>query len=159
MLFENIVDAIGYTPLVKINGLDADSADIYVKLEKNNPSGSVKDRPVKYIVQDLLDSGKVSVGGTIVESTSGNTGVGLAMVGAALGINVVIVMPESMSIERRQLIQAYGAELILTDKSGGMALAGETAEKVAAERNGVVFGQFTNGANVTAHGKQLPKKS
>lgn len=158
MLFENIVDAIGYTPLVKINGLDADSADIYVKLEKNNPSGSVKDRPVKYIVQDLLDSGKVAVGGTIVESTSGNTGVGLAMVGAALGINVVIVMPESMSIERRQLIQAYGAELILTDKSGGMSLAGETAEKIAAERNGVVFGQFTNGANVTAHEETTAKE-
>ena len=96
MLFENIVDAIGYTPLVKINGLDADSADIYVKLEKNNPSGSVKDRPVKYIVKDLLDSGKVAVGGTIVESTSGNTGVGLAMVGAALGINVVIVDRKSV---------------------------------------------------------------
>lgn len=158
MLFENIVDAIGYTPLVKLNGLDEDLADIYVKLEKNNPSGSVKDRPVKYIVQNLLDTGKVAVGGTIVESTSGNTGVGLAMVGAALGIHIVIVMPESMSVERRKLIQAYGAELVLTDKAGGMSLAGETAEKIAAERDGIVFGQFTNDANVTSHEETTAKE-
>lgn len=158
MLFENIVDAIGYTPLVKLNGLDEDLADIYVKLEKNNPSGSVKDRPVKYVVQNLLDTGKVAVGGTIVESTSGNTGVGLAMVGAALGIHIVIVMPESMSVERRKLIQAYGAELVLTDKAGGMSLAGETAEKIAAERDGIVFGQFTNAANVTSHEETTAKE-
>ncbi|RPA60425.1 cysteine synthase A [Aerococcus agrisoli] len=158
MLFENVVDAIGFTPLVKINGLDEDSADIYVKLEKNNPSGSIKDRPVKYIVQDLLNSGKVEKGGTIVESTSGNTGVGLAMVGAALGLNIVIVMPESMSIERRQLIAAYGAELVLTDKAGGMKLAGDTAKQIAEERGGVVFGQFTNAANVTAHEETTAKE-
>ncbi|OYQ67727.1 cysteine synthase A [Aerococcus sp. 1KP-2016] len=158
MLFENIVDAIGYTPLVKINGLDEDSADIYVKLEKNNPSGSIKDRPVKYIVQDLLNSGKIEKGGTIVESTSGNTGVGLAMVGAALGLNIVIVMPESMSIERRQLIAAYGAELVLTDKAGGMKLAGDTAKQIAEERGGVVFGQFTNAANITAHEETTAKE-
>lgn len=151
MLFENIVDAIGYTPLVKINGLDESYADVYVKLEKNNPSGSVKDRPVKYIVQDLLERGEVAKGGTIVESTSGNTGVGLAMVGAALGINVVIVMPDSMSVERRTIIQAYGAELILTPASGGMKLAGDKAEEIAKERGAVVFGQFTNDANVVAH--------
>lgn len=151
MLFENIVDAIGYTPLVKINGLDESFADVYVKLEKNNPSGSVKDRPVKYIVQDLLDRGEVAKGGTIVESTSGNTGVGLAMVGAALGINIVIVMPDSMSVERRTIIQAYGAELVLTPASGGMKLAGDKAEEIAKERGAVVFGQFTNEANVVAH--------
>lgn len=151
MLFDNIVDAIGYTPLVKINGLDESYADVYVKLEKNNPSGSVKDRPVKYIVQDLLDRGEVAKGGTIVESTSGNTGVGLAMVGAALGINVVIVMPDSMSVERRTIIQAYGAELVLTPASGGMKLAGDKAEEIAKERGAVVFGQFTNDANVVSH--------
>ena len=151
MLFENIVDAIGYTPLVKINGLDESYADVYVKLEKNNPSGSVKDRPVKYIVQDLLDRDEIAKGGTIVESTSGNTGVGLAMVGAALGINVVIVMPDSMSVERRTIIQAYGAELVLTAASGGMKLAGDKAEEIAKERGAVVFGQFTNNANVVAH--------
>lgn len=151
MLFENIVDAIGHTPLVKVNGLDESFADVYVKLEKNNPSGSVKDRPVKYIVQDLLNSGEVAKGGTIVESTSGNTGVGLAMIGAALGINVVIVMPDSMSVERRTIIQAYGAELVLTPAAGGMKLAGEKAAEIAKERGAVVFGQFTNEANVVAH--------
>lgn len=158
MLFENIVDAIGYTPLVKINGLDAEYADVYVKLEKNNPSGSVKDRPVKYIVQDLLDRGEVEVGGTIVESTSGNTGVGLAMIGAALGINIVIVMPDSMSIERRTIIQAYGAELVLTPASGGMKLAGEKAKEIAKERGAVVFGQFTNDANVVAHAETTARE-
>jgi len=158
MLFENIVDAIGYTPLVKINGLDAEYADVYVKLEKNNPSGSVKDRPVKYIVQDLLDRGEVEVGGTIVESTSGNTGVGLAMIGAALGINIVIVMPDSMSIERRTIIQAYGAELVLTPASGGMKLAGEKAAEIARERGAVVFGQFTNDANVVAHAETTARE-
>ncbi len=151
MLFENIVDAIGYTPLVKINGLDDSYADVYVKLEKNNPSGSVKDRPVKYIVQDLLERGEVAKGGTLVESTSGNTGVGLAMVGAALGIKIVIVMPDSMSVERRTIIQAYGAELVLTPASGGMKLAGDKAAEIAKERGAVVFGQFTNDANVVAH--------
>lgn len=151
MLFENIVDAIGYTPLVKINGLDESYADVYVKLEKNNPSGSVKDRPVKYIVQDLLDRGELSKGGTIVESTSGNTGVGLAMVGAALGLKVIIVMPDSMSVERRTIIQAYGAELVLTPASGGMKLAGDKASEIAKERGAVVFGQFTNDANVVSH--------
>lgn len=158
MLFNNIVDAIGYTPLVKVNGLDDTYADVYVKLEKNNPSGSVKDRPVKYIVQDLLDKGEVEIGGTIVESTSGNTGVGLAMVGAALGINVVIVMPDSMSVERRTIIQAYGAELVLTPASGGMKLAGEKAEEIAKERGAVVFGQFTNDANVEAHAQTTARE-
>ena len=151
MLFENVVDAIGYTPVVKINGLDDSYADVYVKLEKNNPSGSVKDRPVKYIIQDLLDKGELKPGGTIVESTSGNTGVGLAMVGAALGIKVIIVMPDSMSVERRKLMQAYGAELVLTPASGGMSLAGEKAQEIAKEKNAPIFGQFKNEANVTSH--------
>lgn len=151
MLFNNIVDAIGYTPLVKINGLPEDSAEIYVKLESKNPSGSVKDRPVKYIVQDLMEKGLLKEGGTIVESTSGNTGVGLAMIGAAFGIRVIIVMPESMSMERRMLMQAYGAELVLTDPAGGMKLAGEKAEEIAERYNAPVFGQFANQANVTSH--------
>lgn len=158
MLFNNMIDAIGYTPLVKINGLDESYADVYVKLEKNNPSGSVKDRPVKYIIQNLLDSGKVEIGGTLVESSSGNTGVGLAMAGAALGINVVIVMPDSMSMERRAIIQAYGAELVLTPASGGMQLAGEKAAEIAKERDAVVFGQFTNDANVKAHAETTAKE-
>lgn len=151
MLFNNVVDAIGYTPIVKINGLGEEYAELYVKLESKNPSGSVKDRPVKYIVKDLLDRGIIAKGGTIVESTSGNTGVGLAMIGAALGIKVVIVMPESMSVERRKLMKAYGAELVLTDPAGGMKYAGERAEEIAKERNAVILGQFSNEANVKSH--------
>lgn len=150
MLYENVVAAIGKTPLIKINNLPDNYADIYVKLERSNPSGSVKDRAVKYIVQDLIDKGLVEKGGTIVESTSGNTGIGLAMVGAALGINIVIVMPETMSLERRALMKAYGAEVVLTGE-GGMKAAGEKAEEIAKERGGVVFGQFSNQANVKAH--------
>lgn len=152
MLFENMIDAIGNTPLVKINHLDSDSADIYVKIEKNNPSGSIKDRPVKYILKDLMDKGELKKGDTIIEPTSGNTGVGLAMAGAALGLRVVIVMPDSMSMERRQLIQAYGAELILTPAAeGAMAGAKAKAEALAVERGGIILGQFTNKANIKAH--------
>lgn len=151
MLFDNIIDAIGHTPLVKLKSEQENSAAIYAKLEKNNPSGSVKDRPVKYILKDLMDKGEIEVGGSIVESTSGNTGVGLAMAGAALGIHVIIVMPESMSVERRQLIQAYGAELVLTDPSGGMKLAGDRAQEIAEEKGIPMFSQFSNIANVTSH--------
>ncbi|MBG9988596.1 cysteine synthase A [Aerococcaceae bacterium DSM 111176] len=152
MLFNNILDSVGNTPLVKINHLDEDSADVYVKIEKNNPSGSVKDRPVKYILQDLLDRGVIKQGDTVIEPTSGNTGVGLAMAGAALGLKIVIVMPDSMSLERRQLIQAYGAELVLTPVSeGAMAGAKAKAEELAEERDGVILGQFANTANIKSH--------
>lgn len=151
MLFENVVEAIGQTPLIKIQGLEPGLADIYAKLESRNPSGSVKDRPVKYIVQALLDSGQVQPGGTIVESTSGNTGIGLAMVGAALGLHIVLVMPETMSVERRNLLAAYGAELVLTPGSEGMKGAGAKAEEIARDRQAPIFGQFTHLANVQAH--------
>lgn len=152
MLFNNIIDSVGNTPLVKINHLDEDSADVYVKIEKNNPSGSVKDRPVKFILQDLLDRGVIKKGDTVIEPTSGNTGVGLAMAGAALGLNIVIVMPDSMSMERRQLIQAYGAELVLTPISeGAMAGAKAKAEELAEERDAVILGQFANKANIKSH--------
>lgn len=151
MLYNNIIDTIGNTPLVKINGLPEDYANVYVKLESRNPSGSVKDRPVKYILQDLLDKGIIEKGSTIVESTSGNTGIGLSMAGTALGFKIVIVMPETMSEERKDLMRAYGAELILTPGEGGMSLAGEKAEEIAKERNGIIFGQFSNPANVKAH--------
>jgi len=151
MLFDNIIETIGNTPLVKLNNTDENSADIYAKLEARNPAGSVKDRPVLYIVHDLVESGTLKTGGTIVESTSGNTGISLAMVGAALDINVVLVMPDSMSKERRKLMTAYGAELILTPGSEGMSRAGEKAEEVAKERNAPILGQFSHLANVRSH--------
>ncbi|MGX7106590.1 cysteine synthase A [Hutsoniella sourekii] len=151
MLFENLVDAVGYTPLIKLKAKDDQGAAIYAKLEAKNPGGSVKDRAAKFILQDLMDRGLLEVGGTVVESTSGNTGIALAMLGAAMGIHVVIVMPETMSVERRQLMRAYGAEVVLTPGSGGMKLAGEKAQEIAKEKNAPIFGQFTNEANVKAH--------
>lgn len=150
MLYNNILETIGNTPLVKIN-TNENEADIYVKVEAFNPSASIKDRAVKYVLKDLMENGKLKKGDTIVEQTSGNTGVSLSMHGAALGLNVVIVMPESMSIERRQLMKAFGAELVLTDKSLGMQGAKDKANEIARERNALIFGQFTNIANVKGH--------
>lgn len=150
MIYKNIIETIGNTPLVQIK-TNEDEAEIFVKVESFNPSASIKDRPVKYILQSLMDEGKLKKGDTVVEQTSGNTGIGLSMAGAALGLKVVIVMPESMSIERRQLMKAYGAELVLTDKSLGMKGAQEKSEEIAKERDAIIFGQFTNQANVKAH--------
>ncbi|EHR35496.1 cysteine synthase A [Helcococcus kunzii] len=150
MIYKNIIETIGNTPLVQLKTND-DEAEIYVKVESFNPSASIKDRPVKYILKNLMDERKLKKGDTVVEQTSGNTGIGLSMAGAALGLNIVIVMPESMSMERRQLMKAYGAELVLTDKSLGMQGAKDKANEIAKERNAIVFGQFTNPANVKSH--------
>lgn len=157
MIYKNILETVGNTPLVQIK-TDEDSADIFVKVESFNPSASVKDRAVKFILKDLMEKGELRKGDTIVEQSSGNTGIGLSMAGAALGLNVVIVMPESMSIERRQLMKAYGAELILTDKSLGMNGAKEKSEEIAKERNAKIFGQFTNLSNVKAHEETTAKE-
>ncbi|AMB96044.1 MULTISPECIES: cysteine synthase A [Aerococcus] len=158
MVYNNISEAIGNTPIIKLAHEDKDSADIYVKLESRNPGGSVKDRPVKYILKSLLDSGELKEGGTIVESTSGNTGVALSMLGAAFGLHVIIVMPETMSVERRNLIQAYGAELVLTPGSEGMKGAGEKAAEIAKEKNAPIFGQFVRHENVQAHEETTAKE-
>src|SRR5699024_6949073 len=151
MLYNNIIDAIGNTPLVKLNHVPKEYADIYVKLEFNNPSGSVKDRPVRHIIKNLLRRGVLKPGGTIVEYTSGNTGIALAMVGAALDLNVIIVMPETMSKERKLLMKAYGAELVLTPGEDGVSGAQAKAEEIAKEKDAPIFGQFSNEANVRAH--------
>lgn len=151
MLYNNIIDAIGNTPLVKLNHVPKDYADIYVKLEFNNPGGSVKDRPVRHIIKNLLRRGVLKPGGTIVEYTSGNTGIALAMVGAALDLNVIIVMPETMSKERKLLMKAYGAELVLTPGEDGVSGAQAKAEEIAKEKDAPIFGQFSNEANVRAH--------
>lgn len=158
MLAENILETIGRTPLVKLKQTDESAADVYVKLESRNPSGSVKDRAVKYILQDLLDKGIVKEGGQIIEQTSGNTGIGLSMAGAALGIQVIIVMPETMSKERRQLMQAYGAKLVLTPGSEGMQGAKDKAKALSEELGAPIFGQFTNPANVKAHEETTAKE-
>jgi cysteine synthase A len=139
---------IGNTPLVKLNV--SDKANVYGKLEKQNPGGSVKDRIAKAIIDDGIAKGLINKDTLIIESTSGNTGVGLAMIGAAYGLKVVIFMPKSMSVERRKLIQAYGAELRLVD--GGVPLANEEAAKLlAATPNSFAPSQFTNEVNVQAH--------
>ncbi|WP_438855249.1 cysteine synthase A [Agromyces sp. M3QZ16-3] len=152
-VYENITDVFGRTPLVKLNRVtDGAGATVLAKLEFYNPSASVKDRLGIGIVDAAEASGELQPGGTIVEGTSGNTGIALAMIGAARGYRVVIAMPETMSKERRALLRAYGAELVLTPGSEGMKGAVARAEQIAAETPGAVLArQFENQANVDIH--------
>ncbi|MCR4875265.1 MAG: cysteine synthase A [Clostridia bacterium] len=146
---------IGRTPLLELTHIEAEfglKAKILAKLEYFNPAGSVKDRVAKAILDDAEQSGRLKKGGTIIEPTSGNTGIGLASVAAARGYKLIIVMPETMSIERRQLIKAYGAELVLSDGTKGMKGAIAKAEELAQQIEGsIVAGQFVNPANPKAH--------
>lgn len=161
-MFNNILETIGNTPIVKIEKLDKNYADIYVKVESRNPSGSIKDRAALYIMNDFIEKGLVKKGGTVIEATSGNTGVAISMIGAVLGVNVIIVMPETMTIERRRLMKAYGAELVLTPGSEGMQGAVNKAKELSEELNAPIVGQFVNPANVQAHiettGKEILKE-
>ena len=151
-VFENVTDLIGRTPLVKINKLLPDAqATVLAKLEFYNPANSVKDRIGVAMVDAAEASGELQPGGTIVEATSGNTGIALAMVGAARGYQVVLAMPETMSKERRALLRAFGAELVLTPGPDGMRGAVEKANEIAAQRGGVLARQFENPANVDVH--------
>lgn len=149
--FDNITQAIGRTPLVKINRVAGDNATVLAKVEYYNPANSVKDRIGVAIVDAAEKSGELKPGGTIVEGTSGNTGIALAMVGAARGYHVVLCMPESMSLERRALLRAYGAELVLTPAAEGMKGAVAKADEIANERGGVLARQFANAANPAIH--------
>ncbi len=152
-IHDNITTTIGNTPLVRLNRMAGDGgATVVAKLESFNPANSVKDRIGVAIVDAAEASGELQPGGTIVEATSGNTGIALAMVGAARGYRVVLTMPETMSLERRALLRAYGAELVLTPGSGGMREAVERAEKLAGE-GAVLARQFSNPANVEIHRK------
>jgi cysteine synthase A len=148
---------IGRTPLLELTHIEKEnglSAKILAKLEYFNPAGSVKDRIAKEILDDAEKSGKLTKDSVIIEPTSGNTGIGLASVAAARGYRIIIVMPETMSVERRQLMKAYGAELVLTDGSKGMPGAIARADELAAAtRGGFVAGQFVNPANPAAHRK------
>lgn len=149
----NITELIGETPLVRLNRLvSEDSAEIFLKLEYQNPGSSVKDRIAISIVEEAEKDGSLKPGGTIVEATSGNTGIGLAMVAAAKGYKAIIVMPETMSIERRNLLRAYGAELVLTPGSEGMNGAVIKAEAIVSENPSYFMAeQFKNQANVKIH--------
>lgn len=152
-IYDNITELIGQTPIIKLRNTPADAADVYVKLESFNPGGSVKDRIAYAMIKAAEADGRLQAGGTIVEPTSGNTGIGLAFVGAALGYRVVIVMPESFSIERRKLIQAYGAELVLTPAAGGMKAAIAKAEELRDSKGYFLAMQFENPANPEIHEK------
>ncbi|WP_022916762.1 cysteine synthase A [Ruania albidiflava] len=152
-IYDNATALIGNTPLVRINSLtEGAGATVLAKLEFYNPANSVKDRIGVAIIDAAEAAGALPPGGTIVEATSGNTGIALAFVGAARGYQVVLAMPETMSNERKMLLRAYGAELILTPGSGGMKGAVEKAEQIAAERPGAILArQFENQANVDIH--------
>ncbi|WP_159151456.1 PLP-dependent cysteine synthase family protein, partial [Enterococcus gallinarum] len=149
----NVTELIGDTPLVRLNRIvPEDSAEIYLKLEYQNPGASVKDRIAVSIVEEAEKEGSLKPGDTIIEATSGNTGIGLAMVAAAKGYKAVIVMPETMSLERRNLLRAYGAELVLTPGSEGMNGAVKKAEEILKENSGFFMAeQFKNQANVKIH--------
>jgi cysteine synthase len=149
---QSITDLIGQTPVVKLNRLTTvDMADVYLKLEFMNPGSSVKDRIALAMIEDAEESGKLKAGDTIVEPTSGNTGIGLAMVAAAKGYKTVLVMPETMSMERRNLLRAYGAELILTPGPEGMGGAIRKAEELSKEKGYFMPQQFKNEANPKVH--------
>ena len=154
-IVNSIVDAIGQTPLVRLNRLDAGlPGNVAVKLEFYNPAGSVKDRIGRAIIDAAEEAGALKPGGTIVEGTSGNTGIALAMVGAARGYNVILTMPETMSAERRVLLSAYGAKIVLTPGTDGMRGAVEKAQEIVATTdNAILASQFSNEANPAIHYK------
>lgn len=151
MIYKNITETIGRTPLVRVNHTDEDMAEILVKLESFNPGGSVKDRPALYMIIDAENKGLLKKGDTIIEATSGNMGIALSMIGVARGYKVKIVMPDTMSIERRRIMTALGAELVLTEGKLGMKGSVDMAEKLAKENNYFLTRQFSNDANVLAH--------
>jgi len=152
--FNTIVDTIGRTPLVKLNKLTHGlKAEVFVKLESFNPLSSVKDRLGYALFADGEEKGLINKQSLIIEPTSGNTGVALAFIAAAKGYNLTLTMPESMSVERRNLLSALGAQLVLTPAALGMRGAIEEAEKLKNEKNGVILGQFTNQANPAIHEK------
>jgi cysteine synthase A len=153
-LYDNITQVVGNTPLVRINRiLDGAKTQVYAKLEFYNPSSTVKDRIGIAMIDDAEKSGKLKPGGTIVEATSGNTGVALAMVGAARGYKVVLTMPDSVSKERRTLIKAYGAQLVLTPGAEGMKGAVAKAEEIGSKDGALLVRQFANPANPEIHRK------
>lgn len=154
-VYKSTVELVGNTPLVEANHFVKENnlkAKVLVKLEYFNPAGSVKDRIAKAIIEDAEERGVLKEGSVIIEPTSGNTGIGLSSIAAVKGYRIIITMPETMSVERRNLMKAYGAELVLTDGAKGMKGAIEKAEELAAEiPNSFIAGQFTNPVNPAAH--------
>lgn len=151
MIYNSIDELIGKTPIIKLNNLPENFADVYIKLEYFNPGGSIKDRIALKMIETALDNGEIKPGDTIIEPTSGNTGIGVAMIGAALGYKVILTMPNSMSLERRKILKAYGAKLILTEGSKGMKGAIDKAIELQQDRGYYMLKQFENNNNVKAH--------
>ena len=150
--YKTLSDFVGNTPLVALQRLNPNPSNtILLKLEGNNPAGSVKDRPAYNMILQAEKRGQIKPGDTLIEATSGNTGIALAMVAAMRGYNMVLVMPENQTAERKQSMKAYGAELVLTPKDGSMELARDVAMKLQAEGEGIVLDQFGNPDNPLAH--------
>lgn len=155
-MYKTLEDFVGNTPLVRLQRLPGTEIEargnvILAKLEGNNPAGSVKDRPALSMIARAEARGTIKPGDTLIEATSGNTGIALAMAAAIRGYRMILIMPENQSLERRQTMRAYGAELVLTPKDGGMELARDVAEKMVAEGKGVMLDQFSNPDNPEAH--------
>lgn len=152
MIYKTLDQYVGQTPLVKLQRMPGDRNNVVLlKLEGNNPAGSVKDRPAFSMIKQAQAKGRIKPGDTLIEATSGNTGIALAMAAAMMGYKMILVMPENQSVERRQLMKAYGAELILTPKEASMEGARDLAEKLQAQGQGIILDQFANPDNPLAH--------
>ena len=151
-MYKTLEDFVGNTPLVKLQRIPGNTSNtILVKLEGNNPAGSVKDRPALSMISRAEARGEIKPGDTLIEATSGNTGIALAMAAAIKGYKLILVMPDNQSVERRQVVKAFGAELVLTPKAGSMELARDTAEQMQKEGKGRILDQFANADNPQAH--------
>jgi cysteine synthase B len=152
MTWKTIDDTVGNTPLVRLKRLPGETSNVVLcKLEGNNPAGSVKDRPALSMIRCAEERGTIRPGDTLIEPTSGNTGIALAMVAAMRGYRMVLIMPEHLSVERRQTMAAFGAEIVLTPKEGGMEAARDLADRMIAEGRGVMLDQFANPDNPRSH--------
>ncbi|HTP96231.1 MAG TPA: cysteine synthase CysM [Burkholderiales bacterium] len=151
-MYKTLEDYVGNTPLVKLKRLPGRTSNtVLVKLEGNNPAGSVKDRPALSMIQRAQQRGDIKPGDTLIEPTSGNTGIALAMAAAMMGYRMILIMPEHLSAERRQTMAAFGAEIVLTPKQGGMERARDLADRMVAEGKGIMLDQFANPDNPLAH--------
>lgn len=151
-MYSTIEDFVGNTPLVRLKRIPGDTSNVILaKLEGNNPAGSVKDRPALSMIKHAEARGDIKPGDTLIEATSGNTGIALAMAAAMRGYRMILVMPENQSVERRQTMRAFGAELVLTSKEGSMELARDTAEQLRDAGRGIILDQFGNPDNPLAH--------
>lgn len=151
MIYNNILELIGKTPILKLNNMQSNSNNIYLKLEKYNSGGSIKDRAVLGMIEDLIERGELKEGDTVVEATSGNTGIALSMIGKIKGLNIIIVMPSSMSKERIDLMKAYGSEVVLTGEGGMQASIDKALELVNENEDYKSLKQFENESNPKKH--------